>query len=187
MRENPPTREAPMPRIAYVNVFVRDLARACDFYENVLGLTPQSQDTDHGYASFAAGPIQLGLAQVGDDPRAALLAALAATPTNVNGRKEGPIVEKIQEAIDLEQMAIDMLLADSSNTGRTSAFDKLDESIAADALRAARTRQRGGSHDARTHLLRGAGGAGQRSFCAAAVRAGGRKRQPGCPRLAGGC
>ncbi len=56
-----------MPRIAYANVFVRDLARACEFYEHTLGLTPQRKDIDHGYASFEAGPIRLGLAQVGDD------------------------------------------------------------------------------------------------------------------------
>ncbi len=55
-----------MARIAYVNVFVRDLTHACDFYENVLGFVPQQRDTDHGYAAFDAGPIRLGLAQVGD-------------------------------------------------------------------------------------------------------------------------
>jgi predicted enzyme related to lactoylglutathione lyase len=45
---------------------VRDLARACDFYENTLGLTPQFQDAEHGYASFDAGPIRLGIGRVGD-------------------------------------------------------------------------------------------------------------------------
>ncbi len=56
-----------MPHITYVNVFVRDLARACDFYEKTLGLEARQKDVEHGYASFAAGPIHMGLAQVGGD------------------------------------------------------------------------------------------------------------------------
>jgi predicted enzyme related to lactoylglutathione lyase len=53
-----------MPRIAYANVFVRDLERACAFYAEVLGLTLQRVDAAHGYASLDAGPIRLGLAKV---------------------------------------------------------------------------------------------------------------------------
>jgi len=56
-----------MVAIRYANVFVRDLARACEFYEQTLGLAPQQKDLEHGYASFDAGPIHLGLAQAGDD------------------------------------------------------------------------------------------------------------------------
>ena len=56
-----------MPRIAYANVFVTDLERACEFYEQVFGFTLESKDADHGYAALAAGPIRLGLAQVGGD------------------------------------------------------------------------------------------------------------------------
>lgn len=55
-----------MPRIAYVNVYVRDLERACDFYEKTLGFEPMFKDGDHGYAAFGAGPIRLGLAVVGE-------------------------------------------------------------------------------------------------------------------------
>lgn len=50
--------------IAYVNLFVTDLARACDFYEKKLGLPLEHSDAEHGYASFAAGPIRLGIAAV---------------------------------------------------------------------------------------------------------------------------
>lgn len=56
-----------MLRIAYVNVFVRDLERATRFYGATLGLTPLHSDAAHGYASFDAGPIQLGLAVAGPD------------------------------------------------------------------------------------------------------------------------
>lgn len=56
-----------MQGITYANVFVRDLQRACAFYEQVLGLDLRHKDDEHGYASFSAGPIELGLARVGDD------------------------------------------------------------------------------------------------------------------------
>ena len=55
--------------IAYVNVFVSDLAKAADFYEHVLGLEKKFGDPEHGYASFAAGPVALGLAVPGDAQR----------------------------------------------------------------------------------------------------------------------
>ena len=54
-----------MTRIAYANVFVRDFERACDFYERVLGLRLDQKDASHGYAAFDAGPIRLGVAEVG--------------------------------------------------------------------------------------------------------------------------
>lgn len=53
--------------IRYANVFVSDLARAVSFYRDVLGLECTQEDEAFGYASFAAGPIRLGLAEVGED------------------------------------------------------------------------------------------------------------------------
>jgi predicted enzyme related to lactoylglutathione lyase len=53
--------------IGYVNVFVSDLERAIAFYGEVLGLKLAHAAREHGYASFEAGPVSLGLAQVGDD------------------------------------------------------------------------------------------------------------------------
>ena len=56
--------------IAYVNVYVSDLDRAVEFYEQTLGMEKQFADTDFGYASFAAGPVRLGLAVVGEGDEA---------------------------------------------------------------------------------------------------------------------
>ncbi len=56
-----------MTTIAYVNVFVSDLALAVEFYEQTLGLEKEFADADFGYASFTAGPIRLGLAVAGED------------------------------------------------------------------------------------------------------------------------
>lgn len=53
--------------IAYVNVFVTDLARSVAFYRDALGLELEFASPDHGYASFAAGPVRLGLALPGPD------------------------------------------------------------------------------------------------------------------------
>jgi predicted enzyme related to lactoylglutathione lyase len=53
--------------IAYVNVFVSDLKRAVEFYESTLGLTLKHSAEEHGYASFRAGAIGLGLAVAGAD------------------------------------------------------------------------------------------------------------------------
>ena len=53
--------------IGYVNVHVSQLARAVEFYRDTLGLTLAFADEDHGYASFSAGPISLGLAVVDED------------------------------------------------------------------------------------------------------------------------
>lgn len=58
-------------KIAYVNVNVNgsQLSRAVEFYRDTLGLTLGFSDEDHGYASFSAGPISLGLAVVGEDQK----------------------------------------------------------------------------------------------------------------------
>lgn len=54
-------------RIAYVNLFVSELARAVEFYETKLGLVLEFAETEHGYASFSAGAVRLGLARAGVD------------------------------------------------------------------------------------------------------------------------
>jgi predicted enzyme related to lactoylglutathione lyase len=53
--------------IAYVTIFVSQLDRAIEFYRTALGLALQHTAPEHGYASFAAGPIRLGLAVAGPD------------------------------------------------------------------------------------------------------------------------
>jgi predicted enzyme related to lactoylglutathione lyase len=53
-----------MITVGYVNVFVTDLADAIEFYRTKLGLKAIRMDTEHGYASFDAGPVSLGLAAV---------------------------------------------------------------------------------------------------------------------------
>lgn len=53
--------------LAYVNVFVRDLDRAAAFYRDVLGLPLQFASPEHGYASFAAGGVRLGISLPGPD------------------------------------------------------------------------------------------------------------------------
>lgn len=55
--------------IAYVNVFVSDLDRAIEFYERTLGLALEHTAREHGYASFAAGPVRLGVAVAGPEQR----------------------------------------------------------------------------------------------------------------------
>ncbi len=57
-------------KIAYVNVFVTDLERALAFYQGALGLRLEHADGEHGYASFAAGPVRLGLAVAGSEQSA---------------------------------------------------------------------------------------------------------------------
>jgi len=54
-------------RISYVNVFVSDLPRAVEFYRDALGLPLQFSSPEHGYASFSAGGIRLGVALAGAD------------------------------------------------------------------------------------------------------------------------
>ena len=56
-----------MAHIAYVNVFVTELSRACAFYEQQLGFRVERVDEAHGYAALDAGPIRLGLARVAGD------------------------------------------------------------------------------------------------------------------------
>lgn len=53
--------------LAYVNVFVSDLAAATAFYRDSLGLPLQFASAEHGYASFSAGAVRLGLAVPGPD------------------------------------------------------------------------------------------------------------------------
>lgn len=62
------------PRVWYVNVFVSDLERSVGFYREKLGLPLRHADREHGYASFDAGAVSLGLARVSrDSPEAALV------------------------------------------------------------------------------------------------------------------
>lgn len=53
-------------QISYVNVFVSELARSVEFYEGKLGLSLQFSSPEHGYASFSAGAMTLGIALPGD-------------------------------------------------------------------------------------------------------------------------
>jgi predicted enzyme related to lactoylglutathione lyase len=57
-------------QIAYVNVFVSDLDRAVSFYREKLGLQLEHSSPEHGYASFQAGSIRLGLAVAGPQQQA---------------------------------------------------------------------------------------------------------------------
>lgn len=54
-------------QISYVNVFVTDLERAIDFYRDKLGLALQFSSPEHGYATFAAGAVRLGVTLPGED------------------------------------------------------------------------------------------------------------------------
>jgi predicted enzyme related to lactoylglutathione lyase len=54
-------------QISYVNVFVTDLGGAISFYRDKLGLALQFSSPEHGYASFAVGPVRLGIALPGAD------------------------------------------------------------------------------------------------------------------------
>ena len=58
--------------IAYVNIFVSDLDVAIGFYRDKLGLALQFSSPEHGYASFDAGGVRLGVALPGAE-HAALL------------------------------------------------------------------------------------------------------------------
>ena len=62
-------------KIGYVNVYVSNLERSVEFFEKSLGLKKQFADASHGYASFDAGPVRMGLAQIdsGDADQRALL------------------------------------------------------------------------------------------------------------------
>lgn len=54
-------------QLAYVNVFVRELGHATEFYRDKLGLPLQFSSPEHGYASFSAGSVRLGIALPGPD------------------------------------------------------------------------------------------------------------------------
>ena len=54
-------------QVSYVNIFVTDLEKAIAFYRDKLGLVLQFSSQEHGYASFAAGPVRLGVALPGTD------------------------------------------------------------------------------------------------------------------------
>ncbi len=54
--------------IGYVNIFVNDIDRAVEFYQDRLGMKLVFANAEHGYASLSAGPIHLGLALPGDQP-----------------------------------------------------------------------------------------------------------------------
>lgn len=51
-------------KIAYANVYVTNLARSTEFFQSTLGLDLQHADPEFGYASFDAGPIRMGIAQI---------------------------------------------------------------------------------------------------------------------------
>jgi predicted enzyme related to lactoylglutathione lyase len=51
--------------ISYVNVFVSDLSRAVSFFRDTVGLPLEFSSPEHGYASFDAGNIRLGIALPG--------------------------------------------------------------------------------------------------------------------------
>ena len=51
--------------IQYVNIYVTNLLQSIEFYRDKLGFSLQFSDDEHGYASFDAGPIRVGLAEVG--------------------------------------------------------------------------------------------------------------------------
>jgi predicted enzyme related to lactoylglutathione lyase len=54
-------------KIAYANVHVSSLEQSVAFFVEKIGLTLAFSDTEHGYASFAAGPISLGLAVASEE------------------------------------------------------------------------------------------------------------------------
>jgi predicted enzyme related to lactoylglutathione lyase len=56
-------------QISYVNVFVSDLASSIQFYEGSLGLSLQFSSPEHGYASFSAGGVRLGIAVPGPNQK----------------------------------------------------------------------------------------------------------------------
>ena len=51
-------------KIAYVNLYVTDLARSVEFFEKTLGLGLQYKADEHGYGSLDAGPLRMGVAQI---------------------------------------------------------------------------------------------------------------------------
>jgi predicted enzyme related to lactoylglutathione lyase len=54
-------------KISYINIFVSDLGRAIQFFDQYVGLSLQYSSPEHGYASFAAVGIRLGIGVPGPD------------------------------------------------------------------------------------------------------------------------
>lgn len=54
-------------KLSYVNVFVSELDQAIEFYQDKLGLELEFSSAEHGYASFNAGSVRLGIAVSGPD------------------------------------------------------------------------------------------------------------------------
>jgi len=50
--------------IQYVNIYVTSLSESVEFYKNKIGLELEFQDEEFGYASFACGPIRMGIAAI---------------------------------------------------------------------------------------------------------------------------
>ena len=67
--------------IGYVNVYVRDLEKAVAFFRDDLQLGLNFADEEFGYASFSAGPVQLGVARI--DPEDPAQQALVGRQTGV--------------------------------------------------------------------------------------------------------
>lgn len=51
-------------KLSYVNLYVTDLDLSVEFFKDKLGLTLEFADKNFGYASFNAGPVRMGLAQI---------------------------------------------------------------------------------------------------------------------------
>jgi predicted enzyme related to lactoylglutathione lyase len=62
-----PWQRSKTVRISYVNIFVKNLGVATEFYRDKLGLPLGFSSEEHGYASFAGGGIRLGVAVPGPD------------------------------------------------------------------------------------------------------------------------
>jgi len=54
-------------QISYVNIFVTDLEKAIAFCRERLELALQFSSPEHGYASFSAGAVRLGVSLPGED------------------------------------------------------------------------------------------------------------------------
>ena len=50
--------------IQYVNVYITSLSESIKFFEDKIGLELEFQDEEFGYASFACGPIRMGIAAI---------------------------------------------------------------------------------------------------------------------------
>mgnify|MGYP000583753435 CR=1 FL=1 len=65
-------------KIVYANVYISNLEQSIAFFVEKLGLQLGFSDAEHGYASFAAGPISLGLAVAAKEQ-----AVLVGRPTGI--------------------------------------------------------------------------------------------------------